>query len=45
MPFQTAVESMKLFGQEVIPRFDTEPTFRSDRMREAALSAGSGSSG
>jgi alkanesulfonate monooxygenase SsuD/methylene tetrahydromethanopterin reductase-like flavin-dependent oxidoreductase (luciferase family) len=40
MPFETAVESMKLFGQEVIPRFDTEPTFRSDRMREAAVSIG-----
>jgi hypothetical protein len=43
MPFETAVDSMKLFGQEVIPRFDTEPTFRSDRMREAAVStAGTG---
>jgi hypothetical protein len=45
MPFETAVESMKLFGQEVIPRFDTDPTFRSDRMREAAMSAKGGSVG
>jgi hypothetical protein len=39
MPFSTAVESMALFGREVIPRFDTDPTFRSDRMRQAALAA------
>jgi len=37
MPFETAVESMKLFGETVIPKFDTDPTFRSDRMRMAAL--------
>jgi alkanesulfonate monooxygenase SsuD/methylene tetrahydromethanopterin reductase-like flavin-dependent oxidoreductase (luciferase family) len=37
MPFETAVESMRLFGETVIPQFDTDPTFRSDRMREAAL--------
>ena len=36
MPFETAVESMRLFGQTVIPKFDTDPTFRSDRMRLAA---------
>jgi hypothetical protein len=24
---------MRLFGQQVIPRFDRDPTFRSDRMR------------
>jgi alkanesulfonate monooxygenase SsuD/methylene tetrahydromethanopterin reductase-like flavin-dependent oxidoreductase (luciferase family) len=33
MPFDTAVESMRLFGEKVIPQFDTDPTFRSDRMR------------
>ena len=36
MPFDIAVESMQLFGQHVIPKFDTDPTFRSDRMRLAA---------
>jgi alkanesulfonate monooxygenase SsuD/methylene tetrahydromethanopterin reductase-like flavin-dependent oxidoreductase (luciferase family) len=36
MPYDLAVESMALFGKEVIPRFDTDPTFRSDRMRLAA---------
>jgi alkanesulfonate monooxygenase SsuD/methylene tetrahydromethanopterin reductase-like flavin-dependent oxidoreductase (luciferase family) len=36
MPVETAVESMRLFGETVIPKFDTDPTFRSDRMREAA---------
>jgi alkanesulfonate monooxygenase SsuD/methylene tetrahydromethanopterin reductase-like flavin-dependent oxidoreductase (luciferase family) len=34
MPFATAVESMRLFGEKVIPKFDTDPTFRSDRMRQ-----------
>jgi len=37
MPFDVAVESMRLFGEHVIPRFDTDPEFRSDRMRTAAL--------
>jgi alkanesulfonate monooxygenase SsuD/methylene tetrahydromethanopterin reductase-like flavin-dependent oxidoreductase (luciferase family) len=37
MPFETASASMKLFGEEVIPRFDTDPTFRSDRMRAAGV--------
>jgi 2-methylisocitrate lyase-like PEP mutase family enzyme len=37
MPFDTAVESMRLFGETVIPQFDKDPTFRSDRMRLAAL--------
>jgi len=26
---------MKLFGEKVIPQFDTDPEFRSDRMRRA----------
>jgi alkanesulfonate monooxygenase SsuD/methylene tetrahydromethanopterin reductase-like flavin-dependent oxidoreductase (luciferase family) len=39
MPYETAVESMRLFGETVIPKFDTDPTFRSDRMRQAALGA------
>jgi alkanesulfonate monooxygenase SsuD/methylene tetrahydromethanopterin reductase-like flavin-dependent oxidoreductase (luciferase family) len=33
MPYDTAVESIRLFGTEVIPRFDRDPVFRSDRMR------------
>jgi alkanesulfonate monooxygenase SsuD/methylene tetrahydromethanopterin reductase-like flavin-dependent oxidoreductase (luciferase family) len=33
MPYETAVESVRLFGAEVIPRFDRDPAFRSDRMR------------
>ena len=36
MPYETAVESIRLFGAEVIPRFDHDPTFRSDRMRLGA---------
>ena len=43
MPFDMARDSMKLFGETVLPRFDTEPTFRSDRNREAALGSGSAS--
>jgi len=35
MPFDTALASMKLFGEKVIPQFDTDPEFRSDRMRRA----------
>ena len=37
MPFDVAVESMRLFGEHVIPQFDTDPEFRSDRMRTAAV--------
>jgi alkanesulfonate monooxygenase SsuD/methylene tetrahydromethanopterin reductase-like flavin-dependent oxidoreductase (luciferase family) len=37
MPYEVAVESMRLFGETVIPRFDRDPTFRSDRMRLAGL--------
>jgi alkanesulfonate monooxygenase SsuD/methylene tetrahydromethanopterin reductase-like flavin-dependent oxidoreductase (luciferase family) len=33
MPYDISVESMRLFGEQVIPRFDRDPTFRSDRMR------------
>jgi alkanesulfonate monooxygenase SsuD/methylene tetrahydromethanopterin reductase-like flavin-dependent oxidoreductase (luciferase family) len=45
MPFEMARDSMKLFGETVLPRFDTESTFRSDRNREAALAAGRASAG
>ena len=37
MPYETALESLALYGEKVIPRFDTDPTFRSDRNREKAL--------
>ncbi len=33
MPYDVSLESMRLFGEQVIPRFDRDPTFRSDRMR------------
>jgi alkanesulfonate monooxygenase SsuD/methylene tetrahydromethanopterin reductase-like flavin-dependent oxidoreductase (luciferase family) len=40
-PFRTQEESLRslrLFGQEVLPRFDKDPVHRTTRMREAALS-------
>ena len=37
MPFAVAVESMRLFGEKVIPRFDTNPKYRSDEMRERVV--------
>ena len=37
LPYEVTVESCRLFGEKVIPRFDTDPTFRSDRNRQAAL--------
>jgi alkanesulfonate monooxygenase SsuD/methylene tetrahydromethanopterin reductase-like flavin-dependent oxidoreductase (luciferase family) len=37
LPFDVTVESCRLFGEAVIPKFDTDPTFRSDRNRQAAL--------
>ena len=30
------IESMELFGKEVIGRFDTDPVHRTTRMRDAA---------
>jgi hypothetical protein len=38
-PFRTQEESLRslrLFGAEVIPRFDKDPVHRTTRMREAA---------
>ena len=37
MPYETALDTMKLYGEKVIPQFDIDPTFRSDRNREKAL--------
>jgi alkanesulfonate monooxygenase SsuD/methylene tetrahydromethanopterin reductase-like flavin-dependent oxidoreductase (luciferase family) len=33
------IESMELFGREVIPQFDTDPVHRTTRMRDAAVAA------
>jgi hypothetical protein len=37
MTYETAVQSLELFGREVIPRFDKDPVHRTTRMREAAM--------
>jgi hypothetical protein len=37
LPYDVTVESCRLFGEKVIPQFDTDPMFRSDRNRQAAL--------
>ena len=36
LPFDVTLESCRLFGETVIPKFDTDPTFRSDRNRMKA---------
>jgi alkanesulfonate monooxygenase SsuD/methylene tetrahydromethanopterin reductase-like flavin-dependent oxidoreductase (luciferase family) len=36
LPSETVIESMELFGKEVIPQFDKDPVHRSTRHREAA---------
>jgi hypothetical protein len=41
-PQETALQSVALFGQEVIPRFDHDPVHSTVRMREAAMKAGNG---
>jgi alkanesulfonate monooxygenase SsuD/methylene tetrahydromethanopterin reductase-like flavin-dependent oxidoreductase (luciferase family) len=33
LPQELALETLRLFGQEVIPRFDEDPVHRSTRMR------------
>ncbi|NLV54599.1 MAG: LLM class flavin-dependent oxidoreductase [Acidimicrobiales bacterium] len=38
-PIEVVIEATELFGREVIPRFDTEPTWRSDRQRLARPTA------
>jgi alkanesulfonate monooxygenase SsuD/methylene tetrahydromethanopterin reductase-like flavin-dependent oxidoreductase (luciferase family) len=39
MGYDRAVESLHLFGKEVLPKFDKDPVHRSTRMRERALNA------
>ncbi len=33
MPHEAALETIRLFGEHVIPEFDTDPVHRSTRMR------------
>ncbi len=44
LPFDQAQETIELFGDRVIPQFDTDPVHRTTRAREAA-SAGAAASG
>jgi len=39
MGYARAVESLHLFGKEVLPKFDKDPVHRSTRMRERAMTA------
>ena len=39
MPIEAAIETIELFGEHVIPKFDTDPVHRTTRFREAALSS------
>lgn len=39
MSVEQVIASMELFGKEVIPQFDTDPTHRTTRQREAAAAA------
>ena len=39
LPTEVVVGSMELFGQEVIPRFDTDPVHSTTRYREQAALA------
>ena len=36
LPTEVVVQSMELFGREVIPQFDTDPVHSTTRYREAA---------
>jgi alkanesulfonate monooxygenase SsuD/methylene tetrahydromethanopterin reductase-like flavin-dependent oxidoreductase (luciferase family) len=36
MPFEAAVESIRLFGKHVLPKLDPDPVHRTTRFREAA---------
>ena len=38
-PIDVVIEATELFGREVIPRFDTDPAFRSDRLRREQVGA------
>jgi hypothetical protein len=36
MPWDAAQESVRLFGEHVIPTYDTDPVHSTDRYRDAA---------
>lgn len=38
MPIEAAIETVELFGEQVLPKFDTDPVHRTDRFREGAAS-------
>jgi alkanesulfonate monooxygenase SsuD/methylene tetrahydromethanopterin reductase-like flavin-dependent oxidoreductase (luciferase family) len=40
MSWEDAAETIRLFGEHVIPKFDRDPEFRSNRFRAAAAAAG-----
>jgi alkanesulfonate monooxygenase SsuD/methylene tetrahydromethanopterin reductase-like flavin-dependent oxidoreductase (luciferase family) len=39
MPIEAAIETVELFGEQVLPKFDTDQVHRSTRFREAAAAA------
>jgi alkanesulfonate monooxygenase SsuD/methylene tetrahydromethanopterin reductase-like flavin-dependent oxidoreductase (luciferase family) len=39
MPLDAAIETLRLFGEHVIPKFDPDPVHRTTRFREAAAGA------
>ena len=39
MPLDNALETVRLFGEHVIPKFDTDPVHRTDRMRASATAS------
>jgi alkanesulfonate monooxygenase SsuD/methylene tetrahydromethanopterin reductase-like flavin-dependent oxidoreductase (luciferase family) len=41
MPIEAAIETIELFGEHVLPKFDTDSVHRSTRHREAAAAAAS----
>lgn len=41
LPAEKVIESMELFGKEVIPHFDKDPVHRTTKQREAAAAASS----
>jgi alkanesulfonate monooxygenase SsuD/methylene tetrahydromethanopterin reductase-like flavin-dependent oxidoreductase (luciferase family) len=38
-PIEETLETIRLLGEHVIPKLDTDPEFRSDKFRAAAASA------
>ena len=45
MPMEHALETLRLFGEHIIPKLDPDPVHRSARFRDAAAAAPGGSSG